>query len=260
MRGRIIHYNASDGKGLVVTGQQQHAFEITQWRSESAPALNQTVELVFQGERLASVARIADDVLLKEKAGALADRIGTAGAATLEGIRQRNSHGLAGRVTGLGKVLPACHALFAASALLFSYLKVEGLFGPSQAYSLVGLSRLSEQLGSAIGGSVLPWLAILSIAVPLFWRSRWAWLALLLPLFATVKPWFDVFSAVRAVSKGMNQFDAGMGRAMTSQLIDMLGIGLGFWLCLATSLVLAGLAVKRTLLPPRPHAEPESVR
>lgn len=259
MRGRIIHYNTSDGKGLIAAGPHQHAFEIAQWRSESAPAVNQTVAMVFEDERLASVVRVAEDVLIKEKAGAIAGRIGTAGAATLQQMRQGTPQtGIAAPLAGLGRVLLISHALFAASALFFSYLKIEGLFGPSQTYSLVGLTRLSEQLGTAIGGSVLPWLAILSIAIPLLWRSRWAWLALLLPLFATVKPWLDVFSAIRSMSKGMRQFDAGMGQAMTRQLLDMLDVGMGFWVCLAASLVLAGVSIKRTLLPPvRPVPAPE---
>ena len=77
MRGKIIHYNASDGKGLVAAAGQQFAFQIGQWRSDSAPAVNQTVELEFgEDGTLQSLAKVADEILLREKASELAGRLG----------------------------------------------------------------------------------------------------------------------------------------------------------------------------------------
>lgn len=259
MRGRIIHYNAADGKGLVAAGQRQHPFEIVHWRSETAPAVNQTVDIGLDGEQLTSITRVADDVLLKEKAEALAGRFGSAGAAALRGIGKAGGDAATGigadgsaavHITRLGKPVLIAHGLFVVSAMFLAYLKITPMFGASQGFSLLGLSKLSEQFGSSIGGSFLPWLAILSIAVPVFWHSRWAWLALLLPLIATVKPGWDIFSAIQGTAAGANQFDAQIGRAVAKQIIDMLSAGTGLWLCLATGLVLAGFALKCAVSPP----------
>ena len=259
MRGKVIHYNGNDGKGLIAAEGQQHPFEISQWHSDSAPAVNQTVELDLEQGKLVAVRRITEEALLKEKAGELAGKLGVAGNSALQSLRQGATDAGASQVAGswlqvLGKPLLAAHGVFAVSALFLSYLKIQNPMLPaSQGYSLVGLSKLSEQLGSSIGGSLLPWLAILSIGVPLFWRSRWAWLALLLPAVATFKPWLDIFLALSNVSEQVSQFDAGMAQMMAEQLMEMLGTGAGFWLCLLSSLFIAAIAFKRVLLPPAGH-------
>lgn len=43
VRGRIIHYDASAGTGLIATARRQYVFEIRHWTSEIAPAQNQPV-------------------------------------------------------------------------------------------------------------------------------------------------------------------------------------------------------------------------
>ncbi len=254
MRGRIIHYNASDGKGLIAANERQFAFDIGQWRSDSAPAVNQTVELNLVEDTLQSLARVSDEVLLKEKASELAGKLGGVGGAALDSLRAGapdTATGMQGIVARMGKPLLILHAVFAVSALMLPYLTIKAPMGPAtRSFTLAGLADLSQALGTAVGGSLLPWLAILSIAVPLFWRSRWAWLALLLPLLATLKPALDLFSAVRQVTAQASQFDARVGSAVAKQLLDMLGTGIGLWLCLLAALGIGALALKRALLPP----------
>lgn len=255
MRGKIIHYNGGEGKGLVSADGRQFPFEIAQWRSDSAPAVNQTVELQVDGESVQSLTRVSEETLLKEKASALAGRLGGIGDGALGAVKGASATaggaGFQSAVAQLGKPLLVIHALFALSALFFTYLKIDPGFGMSRSFSLVGLADISEQFGSSVGGAFLPWLAILSLLLPVFWRSRWAWLALLLPLLATTRPLFDVFSAVNKASSSASQFGgAGFGRRMGEQLLEMIATGMGLWLCLLTSLALAGFALKRTLLPP----------
>ena len=81
MRGRIIHYNGNDGRGLIATDNRQLPFEIAHWRSDTAPVVNVVVELSMAGDALEAVTRVPDDVLLKEKAGQLASTLGTVGGA-----------------------------------------------------------------------------------------------------------------------------------------------------------------------------------
>lgn len=258
MRGKIIHYNGAEGKGLVSADGRQFPFEIAQWRSDSAPAINQTVELQVDGDTVQSLSRVSDETVLREKASALAGRLGGIGDGAVEAMKGASAGtgaaGLQAGVARLGKPLLAIHVLFAVSALFFTFLRIDPGFGLGRSFSLVGLGELSEQVGSSVGGAFLPWLAILSILLPVFWRSRWAWLALLLPLVATIKPWLDVLSGVRKASKAVG--DLGIGRMVGEQLLDMLGTGMGLWLCLLTSLALAGFALKRTLLPPASAMQP----
>lgn len=251
MRGRIIHYNGSDGRGLLAAADRQLPFEIAQWRSDTAPAVNATVELAMDGDTLVGVTRVPEDVLLKEKAGQIASRLGAAGGAALHTLAAPDGAGPRDWVNYLGKPLLVTQAAFALSALALPYLSIDPGFGGGRSYTLTGLSKLSEQLGTSVGGAFWVWLAILSIALPLVWKARWAWLALLLPLLATLKPLLDIASGVRKAANGMEQMlGSSVGDRMAQQLLDMLGPGIGLWICLLSALFIAALGAKRALLPP----------
>lgn len=249
MRGTIIHYNGSEGKGLIATPECQYPFDITLWRSDVAPAINQTVELTVTDGLLTGVSLVPASALLNEKAGQVGQQLGK----LADGLRSRLGEGSAQSAGSglhrLGKPLLAAQVVFAISALFLPFLKTDLTYGAGKSYSLAGLSDLSEKMGTSIGGASLPWLAILSVLLPLFWRNRWAWLALLLPLLATLMPAFDFYRAIRSAGKQVEAMGgSGFASAMVDQLADMLSIGFGAWLCLLASLVLAGLAVKRALL------------
>lgn len=255
MRGRIIHYNGSDGKGLIAADNRQLPFEITHWRSDTAPAVNLVVELTMAGDALESVTRVPDEVLLREKAGQFASKLGTAGGVALQSIRDAAPASTAGSTAGglqlIGKPLLIAHGVFVFSALMLPFLSINplGLGGPS--FSLTGLSKAAETMGASIGGSLWPWLGISSIALPVFWRNRFAWLALLLPLFATVKPAIDIMLATAKASSGMSDsFEAQLQGQIFDQIIDALHIGIGAWVCVLAGLFIAAIGAKRVLLPP----------
>ena len=254
MRGRIIHYNSGDGKGLAAANDQQYPFDISQWRSESAPAVNQVIELQLADGWVSSLRRIPDDVLLKEKASEMAGRLGGLGSAAmvnLRGLSNRDTTGVVPVLARLGKPLIAVHALFALAALFLPFLKVTPAFGGMQrSFTLTGLMDLARPLGSDIGGGALPWLAILSLGVPVLWPSRWSWVALLMPLIASLLPIWNLFVAIARASSQASAFDRQIGTAVANQLMKMLSPGLGLWLCLLTAVVLGVVAVKRTAFPP----------
>lgn len=254
MRGRIIHYNSTDGKGLVSAGQRQVPFEISHWRSDTAPAINQVVELSLQDDSLESVTRVADDVLLKEKASDLAGKLGAAGGAALHSLRDAAPASLpqvrAGAIQFLGKPLLIAHGVFAFSALMLPFLSIDPLGLGGRSFTLAGLSEASEAMGTSVGGAMWVWLAILSIALPVFWRNRLAWLALLLPAFATIKPGIDIALAASKATRGLNDsFESQLQRQIVEQLLDALQIGFGAWVCVLAALVVAAIGLKRVLLP-----------
>lgn len=109
------------------------------------------------------------------------------------------------------------------------------------------MSEMFEQMGMSTGGSLLVWLAILSLALPMFWRNRFAWLAMLLPLLAVLNSAWDVRGAMRSISGGMGE---EFSQAMAKQMSDMFNVGLGAYVCGAAALVLAAIGIKRFLLTP----------
>ena len=255
MRGKIIHYNSVDGKGLVSADLRQFAFEITQWRSDVAPDINQVVDLTLAGDALASVTRVSEDILLKERAERLASKLGTAGGAALQSLKDANASAgqspVAGAVRFLGKPLLIAYGVFAFAALMLPFLTIDPLGLGGQSFTLAGLSKASEAMGTSVGGALWVWLAILSIALPVFWRSRMAWLALLLPVFAALKPGIDLAFAAAKATRGLgDSFEAQMQRQIVEQLVDALQIGFGAWVCVLAAVVATLIGIKRFLLPP----------
>lgn len=255
MRGRIIHYNGTDGKGLISANQRQIPFEISHWRSEIAPAINQVVDLVLDGDTPTSVTRVTDDVLLKEKATDLAGKLGAAGGAALHSLRDAAPGNISQAPTGalqrLGKPLLIAHGIFAFSALMLPFLSINPLGFGGRSFTLGGLSAASEAMGTSVGGTLWVWLAILSILLPVFWRNRLAWLALLFPILATVKPALDLaLAASKATSALGDSFESRLQRQIVEQLIDAIQIGSGAWVCVLAAIVIGAIGLKRVLLPP----------
>jgi hypothetical protein len=247
MRGRIIHYNGNDGKGLISADKRQYPFEIGQWQSETAPTLNAVVDFDSDGARPTAVRRVADEVLMREKAGELAGKLGAFGGAALHTAQSATTHARLGNTIELiGKPALIAHAVFVVGALFFAFIKIEAM-GPTQSRTLVNVSGGLEQMGMSTGGSLLVWLAILSLAMPMFWRNRFAWLAMLLPLLAVLKAAWDIRSAMSSMSSGMG---AEFSQAMAKQLSAMFHIGLGAYICAAAALVLAAICIKRFFLKP----------
>lgn len=245
MRGRIIHYNAADGRGLISADNRQYPFEISHWRSEMAPAVNAAVDLELQGDQTAGVSRVPDEVLFREKAGELAGRLGGLGAQALDGARRPGAVPAGSLVERLGKPTLVAQGAFAVGAMLLSFVTLKTGLGPTQNVTLAGLSKLSEMLGASAGSGPLVWLAILSVAVPLLWRHRVAWLALLLPLIAVLKPAWDIKRAISAAGAGMGD---AYSNAIANQLAEMVSPGMGAYLCLASAIALAAIGAKRFLL------------
>jgi len=255
MRGRIIHYSGNDGRGLIAADNRQLPFEIAHWRSDTAPAVNVVVEVSMSGDALEAVARVSDEVLIREKAGQLASKLGSAGGAALQSLKDATPAGMprtsVGALQFLGKPLLVAHGMFAFAALMLPFLSIDPLGLGGKSFTLAGLSEASEDMGTSVGGALWVWLAILSIALPVFWRNRLAWLALLLPLFATLKPGIDLALAAAKATRGLNDsFESQLQRQIVEQLLDALQIGFGAWVCVLAGLVIAAIGAKRVLLPP----------
>ena len=254
MRGKIIQYNGADGTGTLVVEGKQHRFALDAWRDDSAPTVNKVVEVTLDNDLVKAVAAVGDDVLLKEKAAELGGKLGTLLHKIPTSIPASGSHAstdpsaataaaadnaatVGSIIERYGKPILVAYLLFLLGTLAFNAVSVS-MLGQSMGESLFDIPNLMSQFGGSGSGSIKAWLllAYASIATPLVWRDRRAWLALLLPLAALL---WAIFAAVHALNS--------VGDNVTGGVSDFVSLGFGFYLSLLAALALAVLGVKRAL-------------
>jgi hypothetical protein len=253
MRGKIIHYNPNEAKGLISTKGKQYSFNITNWRSDSAPGVNAVVDFEMLEDDVSEVRHVSDDILMKEKAAEYAGKLSVMGGKVLGEAKVAansiNANSAGGTIGFYGKPLLIAHVAFALSAIFLPYIKVNSGLGISQSFSLTGLAEIQKMMGASLGGGALTWIAILAVAVPFFWRNKFSWLLLLLPMLAVLQPVWGVMSAISTAKKQMGgMLGSEFGSQMANQMSSMLDIGFGAIVCLITATILAIIGVKRFIL------------
>jgi hypothetical protein len=235
MRGKIIHYSGADGQGIIMAGGQQYPFTIGSWQAESVPTPGNTVDIAVDDGTVTGVSLVSDDILRKEKTAELGSRLGSAlGNVDLSALQGSGGEAIVARY---GKMLLGAYALFVIGSLAFNAISVS-FMGNGMGKSLFGVTSLLSELGGDGGGSIkmMLILAYLGCALPLLWPDRRAWLALLLPLLATLWAIFAVLSIVDS-----------MGGGMMGDMSDLISINFGFYLSLLAALVLAAGGARRFL-------------
>lgn len=252
MRGKIIHYNPNEGSGLVSAEGNQYPFAIAQWKSDTAPTVNAVVDFELTEDAVSEIRSIPDDVLMKEKAAELAAKIGALGGKALG--EAKAAAGSMNAVSGnsalnfYGKPVLMAHGIFAFSAIFLPFIKIDTGIG-TKSISLSGLADIQEMMGASLGGGALTWMAILSLVVPFFWRNKFSWLLLLLPMLAVLQPVWGVMQVISNAKKQMGgMMDSEFGEQMASQISSMLDIGFGAIVCFITAAIVAFIGVKRFIL------------
>lgn len=246
MRGRIIQYNGADGSGIIMAQGKQYRFTIAAWKAESVPAAGKTVEIATEGDDITGVMLVSDDVLLKEKAAELGGKLssalgnidlsslkGNGGAAAID-VGSIFANAIVERY---GKVLLGAYVLFLIGSLVLTAVSV-GIMGNSMGKSLFEIASLLSQLGANGGGGIklMLVLAYIGVALPIVWKDKRAWLALLLPLVATL--WAAV---------ALMRISSSMSGGIMGDMSDLFSIDLGFYLTGLSALVLAGGGAMRFL-------------
>lgn len=234
MRGRILQYNGTDGSGLVTADGQQYPFLITMWKSDAAPVVGKTVELVVADGRTQSVTLVGDDVLMREKTAEFTGKLGNIVGELSSGIAKGGAAaGGTSVVTFYGRNLLIAFGVYLLGTLVFNAINLKFL-GDSQGKPLFELASLLSQIGGGSGVKAGLILAYLGFGVPFFWRDRRGWLLLLLPLVVLL---YALWSGMHALGK------AGPGGSTG----DLFSFGIGFYLALLSGLVLAAGGAKRFL-------------
>lgn len=254
MRGKIVHYNPNEGKGLIAAEDHQFAFAISQWRSEVAPAVNQTVDFEPNDQGEVTGLRLVDaQALAKERLTQLAGSAGTQGhvATALAGqVRQR-----------MGTVTMVVATVLLIGWFFLPALTVSFGFGISKSFSIsdiLGLQLSSSGATSSFGFfAFLGFIAVLAPWASAWMRQRWATLLNTAPLvmliLSFVRVRWELHSLVSqaidaAGAMGGGQAAAmaqGMADQMADQISKAVSFGFGFWLVLLLSLALAIIGFKR---------------
>jgi hypothetical protein len=190
-RGTIVHYNASDGRGIVSDGTQQLEFLIPHWRGMDAPAVNRVVDLTLADGHVQSVTPVPDTVLRQEELARIKAQVRTQTGKLGQSVVARY---------GFSTLL--AHAAFIAGTFTLTFVSVH--FGVAFGASLQQLLGRWDSIG---GGNTQALLygACLLPAVPFFIRDRRAWLTLLTPALLLL---YVFWSAHSQYSQAMEQLHA----------------------------------------------------
>jgi len=244
VRAKIIQYNSTEGTGIAVAEGQQYEFNIRLWRSNTAPATGQTVEITLEGEAITAVSLVSAEVLAKERASQLAS--GLSAQLSAAGAKLNASAQSGGLGKGILQLLPVpalvAYVVFVLSATVFDVITMN-VFGMKQGFTMWNASQFN------IGGiQFLLILAFLSIIVPIVWQDKRAWFVMLLPLLPLLKLWYGFSSLTSGMSKATQGF--GMDNINVGALVsEVFSIGLGGYGATIAALFLAGYGLKRALLP-----------
>lgn len=240
MRAKIIQYNSTAGTGVASANGQQYDFTIRHWRSDSAPAADQTIDITLEDGVVSAIFVVPTDILAREKASQFANHFSAQLAAT------RVRSGLATEAFNyLSMPVLAAYTVFVLSATAFNAISVN-IFGVKQGVTLWNISDVAGQLGSG-GGRFLLILSFASIVVPLAWRDKRAWLAMLFPAVLLVKLGFDIMSAFGQAEAQLGGLLGGFGASMGNAIGNAISIGLGGYGALSAAVILAAFALKRAL-------------
>jgi ribosomal protein L40E len=235
MRAKIIQYNGTTGEGIALAEGSQYDFTIRHWRSDTAPATGQTIEITLDNGQVAAIFLVGKDVLLKEMASQVGSNIS-------QGIAngQMPSMGAIGFdstdiVKRVGKPALIAYAVFVI-ALLFMQVAKISVFGQAVGFTMWGAF-------SHMGGSgflkFLFVVALIAPVVPIFLRQPFAWFALGTPLLFYVVTGLSVMSDLSAAQDQLGMLGKEFGKQMAKAASDAVSIGIGAYLGSVAALVMA---------------------
>lgn len=235
MRGNIIMW--SGDKGVITAGGQRYDFGINEWQGATAPAANMTVEITVTNGKLTGVTPVNEADLAKEKMAALTGQGGKVAKAVFENV---------------GKDVAIAYGVFLVAALFLNVISSAGMLGIELKMS----NLLSSNMGiTGTGqGVFLILLAAATIAVPYFWKHKFAPLAFVVPLLITLKGFWPLYQQHREAQKAMEamgEFGQMMGQ-MAQQMTGNSGgifenLGMGAYVIFAAAIYLAFKGVVRFL-------------
>ena len=228
-RGKIIFYNATEGRGVASHGSGQVTFEISQWGGSDAPRLNQVVDVIEESTGTVRLIPVDESAVFAEKAGE-----------SLKSLRDAASPLARSVVAQIGSGGLIAYLVFVLAAFYWTF--VLGIFG---------IELTLSHLLSSDGQWLLLWLSVATVGVPFFWADRRAWLSWMLPLAVTILlglvPIFydNTFSGLAALAHTASPFRAVGGHIVAGVGTVLLALGFGAYAAIASGAYLAWVGLIR---------------
>lgn len=229
IRGKVMAYDQSTGKGIVGSGNDRYEFSLQSWVGSDIPSIGRTVEITVGDDGFTTFVPVPEGDIVKERLEVVGKNLAATGSnVTIAAIAR---HGYV--------MLGAIAAFFVASlALDVVSVRMIGVSGGISAYDFFTMS-------SGFGKFTLI-VAWIGLVVPLIWADKQAYRALLIPLVpVAVLCWkfWETYSVAREQMASMGSF---FGRAATMpSFLDVVNPGAGFYVLVASAAVLAFIAIKR---------------
>jgi positive regulator of sigma E activity len=226
MRATILSFDGHEG--IVSYQGTQYPFSISAWKSDQPPKPGQTVECELDGEQILSVTAVDVQKIAQEKAVVYLGKAQQIGKATYQSA---------------GPGITTAYGVFALLALFADMVRDVPVTLPGL---VNGLSWTTLEYSSGANGGMgflLVLVAILSIAVPVFWNRPQAQLAYFLPLIIMVIGAYNLFSAISSLSGFVGAFDRHLADRVQNQAFSL--ITLWFWITFGVSIYLAVVGYRR---------------
>lgn len=226
MRGNIIQWNGE--KGIVSASGQRYDFNIHLWQGGVAPKPDMSVTLTLNEGALLGITPIADVDLAKEKL----NQISGQGSKIAQGI-----------LSDVGIDIAIAYGAFALSALFLNMLAGTGMMAALTAKMAGVLNGMpvDKDAGFSNGGMgfLLVLVAIATIAVPYFWKHKFAPLALCLPLLIVFFADYQTIHIIYTFKHMMDGLSSGMFGNMMSSMTPTFSIGFGAYISTGLAAYLA---------------------
>lgn len=252
VRATILR-DTTQGEGLISIQGKQYSFNLqTHWRSDMPPNTGAKVDVWLDAEgKLTELRLVPESELAKELAAETSQKLQQASGRWFKLAQQKLGHIPLLAMAGLFVGWVMC------SQVSFS------VFGQSKAIDIWQILRmmhagssLEEGLGGSSGGSIGLWgyLFVISMVAPfsvLFTNARKAHLTLALPLalllVSVARVGWGVYSTISEMKSRTNSFFGGdsgrivqsIGSEMFNAVLQNMSFDFGFYLSLASALVLA---------------------
>lgn len=248
-RGRILAYQPS-GQGTISVAGVQYPFEVaSHWRSDTAPAVNAAVDVRFNGAGGVDSLTVVTAQQITQEEMAAAARL----------AREKGQQVWGNAVAALGVKALGAIGVLAAGAFVFNAIHIRLFAAVTRSYwQLLGLSADSLENFARSGASSFTaaqfffLLAIAACFATMASSKPQAALGKCAPLLFIVVHtgmlYFNIKSAVNDAGAAMSGIAgaqaANMARQMASEMLGQvwqgMSFGIGFYLVLASSIVLAG--------------------
>lgn len=228
-RGKVLFYNATEGRGIASHGSEQVPFEVTQWGGSDVPRLNQVVEVAEGPGGAVRLVPVDEVTVFTAKAGE-----------TFKGLSEAAGPVARSVVAQIGLKNLIAYLVFALATFYWTF--VLGIFGIE-----LTLFRLLR----ADGQWLLLLVSVATVGAPLFWKDRRAWLLWTLPLAVTVLLGFvplvydNAFSGLMALAHAASPLHAVGGHILAGLGTLLLALGFGAYAAVISGAYLAWVGLMR---------------